>query len=312
MPRVAVIDVGTNSVKLLVGDTTAAGEVSPIWETSEQTRLGGGSYDSQRLQPEAVERTAVCVARLAEAARARGAECVGVIATSAAREAENAKLLLESVRRKARLEVKVISGDQEAEWTYHGVRSEAGLPTGPLLIVDVGGGSTEFVLGEGRSIRFRRSYLLGTVRLLERLTVGDPPRTEDWQHCREETRKVLLGGVLPDLRPWLGDKPRAACTLVGASGTATVLARLERRVDSYDRSRLDGVAVSLDRLRTLREALWALPLESRRQLPGMPADRADVMLTGAAIYEEILAALGVEALRVSLRGLRFGAALDLW
>ena len=153
--RRAVIDIGTNSIKLLVGEVIE-GSVHPIDERSEQTRLGAGFYDTHQLQPVPIARTASAVARFVAQARDAGAESIRIIATSAARDAENAADLLEAVRRAAGLRVEIISGDKEAEWVFRGVTSHPGLPRKRLLILDVGGGSTEFILGKSDHHSFRQ------------------------------------------------------------------------------------------------------------------------------------------------------------
>jgi exopolyphosphatase/guanosine-5'-triphosphate,3'-diphosphate pyrophosphatase len=300
------MDIGTNSIKLLVAEVGPDGVVMPIWETSTQTRLGQGLFGSGRLGAEAIQRTVAAVVRLAESARARGAERLLAVATSAAREAANCGEFLAAVQEAAGLEVRVLTGEEEAEWTFAGVTSESNLRGGRLLVVDVGGGSTEFVLGGVRACDFRCSAGLGTVRLLETLQVSDPPRPDDWERCRGTVEQTLQSSVLAELERALQARPAEPVRWVAAGGTATVLARLERGVDSYDRAPLEGTVLSADALRRWRERLWSLPLAERRNLKGMPADRADVMLTGVGIYERVLERLGLESLRISLRGLRYG------
>ncbi|NBV25519.1 MAG: hypothetical protein EBS05_26865, partial [Proteobacteria bacterium] len=162
--RRAVIDIGTNSVKLLVADV-APDSVEPVWEGSEQTRLGRGFYEDHRLRPEAIADTAKAVAHFVETAREQRAGNVRVIATSAARDAVNADELLQSVRTASGLTVEVISGEQEADWAFQGVLTDETLRTQPVLILDVGGGSTEFILGQAGRALFRDSFKLGSVRL---------------------------------------------------------------------------------------------------------------------------------------------------
>jgi exopolyphosphatase/guanosine-5'-triphosphate,3'-diphosphate pyrophosphatase len=308
--RRAVIDVGTNSVKVLLGDVRPGG-IEPVWETSDQTRLGEGFYASHRLKPEAVARTASSVARLAQEARRRGAARIEVLATSAAREALNGQDLVTAITDASGLITRIISGDQEALWAYHGIATDPALAGHPLLIVDAGGGSTEFVLGSGEDLLFRKSYPLGTVRMLDRCPVSNPPTAAEWQGCRSAIGRVLEQEMLPEIHPHLDRVSPGGWSLVAASGTATVLARIERKTDTYDRALLDGVVVSADRLRSLREHLWTLSLSDRRRIAGLPPERADVILTGLAIYEGVLTLLRSSELRVSLRGIRFGALAAL-
>ena len=200
--RRAVIDVGTNSVKLLVGDV-AEGAIKPVSEASRQTRLGAGFYGARRLQGAAIAATAEAVAAYAREARESGASSVRVVATSAARDAVNAAELIEAVRRGAGLEMEILSGDKEADWVFRGVTLNPKLARAPVLILDVGGGSTEFIVGENAVPQFRSSYSLGTVRLLEQLRPGDPPGLPALLQCRGWVRDFLRTEVVPLLKPAL-------------------------------------------------------------------------------------------------------------
>lgn len=304
--RRAVIDIGTNSVKLLVADVTRDA-VEPVWEGSEQTRLGRGFYDDHRLRPAAIADTAKAVAGFAETAREQGATQVRVIATSAARDAVNANELLDAVRVASGQTVEVISGEQEADWAFQGVLTDDSLLDRPLLILDVGGGSTEFILGDaGRSV-FRDSYNLGTVRLLEAGHLSDPPTPVELSAIRVQLRSFLDREVRPQLAPHLQGIRRDALALVGTGGTTSILARLELQLPGYDRDRIEATQLNAERVRWHVERLWSLPLAERRHLPGLPPKRADVILFGAAIYEAVMEAFGISTLRVSTRGLRFAA-----
>src|SRR3954470_22042102 len=172
--RRAVIDVGTNSVKLLVADV-AGHDVHPVCEDSKQTRLGQGFYETHRLQPEPIAKTARAVMKFAALARELRADSVRVIATSAARDAINPQELVSALEGDSGLKVEIISGDQEAEWAFQGVTTDPELARQPLLLLDVGGGSTEFILGHGEHKHFRESFPLGTVRLMEKFPHADPP-----------------------------------------------------------------------------------------------------------------------------------------
>jgi exopolyphosphatase/guanosine-5'-triphosphate,3'-diphosphate pyrophosphatase len=307
--RCAVIDVGTNSVKLLVAEVQG-GIATPLLETSEQTRLGEGFYKHHRLEQAAIERTAHAVNRFASQAQQRGAASTRVVATSAARDAINRQQLLDAIRVCAGLEVEVISGEQEADWVFAGVRSDPALENKPLLILDVGGGSTEFILGHGAHAQFRGSFPLGTVRLLERIGPADPPSNEDWQRCQACVDDVICGQVQPQLQAQLDHFQRGAVALVGTGGTTSILAAMELKLTVFDRVRIEEVALSEDQVRRDRQQLWGLPLELRRQLVGLPRNRADVILFGVAIFERVMDLFGLGPLRVSTRGLRFAAVLD--
>jgi len=314
LKRRAVIDVGTNSVKLLVADLVD-GEVRPVWEGSAQTRLGSGLYQTRRLQPAAIAQTAAAVASFAGKAREMQAEALRVIATSAARDAVNPGELTAAIHATAGLSVEIISGDREAEWAFRGVTSDAALAKVPLLLLDVGGGSTEFILGREDHLYFRGSFELGTVRLMEAAPRGDPPAPRELAECRGRVRAFLAGQVRPKLDPILTDPAGPFCApqgkaLVGAGGTATILARLVAKLDGYDRARIESTRLSRDCVHRQVERLWGIPLAERRQLEGMVANRADVILTGVVIYEAVMEEFAFSELRVSTRGLRFAAVMQ--
>ncbi len=312
--RRAVIDVGTNSVKLLVADV-AGRDVSPLREASTQTRLGRGFFETHRLQPEPLSRTALAVARFATEARGLKAEQIRVIATSAAREAGNVGELIAAIRSASDLELEIISGEQEADWAFAGVLTDPDLANRPLLLLDVGGGSTEFILGHGTQKHFRQSFRLGTVRLLETLSPGDPPTPAELAEARAWLREFIRQKIEPELQPALRREAGLSAAhqpviLVGTGGTTTILARMEAHLEDFDRARIEATRLSQARLRWHTENLWALPLAQRQDLTGLPRKRADVILAGAVIYEAVLERFQFPELRVSTRGLRFAAVMD--
>jgi exopolyphosphatase/guanosine-5'-triphosphate,3'-diphosphate pyrophosphatase len=307
--RRAVIDVGTNSVKLLVAEVSGR-RVEPLIERSEQTRLGGGFYGTRRLQPAAIANTARVVAGFGEKAREFGAATTRVIATSAARDAVNQDELLDAVRKAAGLDVEIISGEQEADWAFRGVVSDPVFGGQPLLIVDVGGGSTEFILGEGDHQRFRHSFPIGTVRLMEQLPRNDPPSPGEWERCRVTVNTLLDQHVRPAIAPELRAFSPRAVQLVGTGGTTTIMARIELGLVSCDRDRIEAFRLGREHIHRLRERLWNLPLAERRKIAGLPPDRADVILTGVPVYESLMEQFDFSDLRVSTRGLRFAAVMD--
>lgn len=307
--RRAVIDIGTNSIKLLVGDVVND-MVRPVEERSEQTRLGAGFYESHMLQPVPIQRTAAAVARFVAMARDAGARSLRAVATSAARDAKNADELLGAVRRASGLRVEVISGEQEAEWVYRGVTSGPELHGIPLLILDVGGGSTEFILGDHGHHSFRKSFPLGSVRLLETLKPGDPPTFHELTVCREWLGAFMRERVEPEMKNQLRAQASSPLTLVGTGGTTTILARMMNQLNTFNRELIDGTKLSRQRVLEYVLDLWAKPLSVRRTMVGLPANRADVIIMGVAIYEAVMTHFDLPELHVSTRGLRFGAILD--
>lgn len=303
--RRAVIDIGTNSVKVLVADL-AGGRVVPVSEMSRQTRLGAGFYGTRKLLRPAIDLTAEVVAEFRESALKLGAASVRVIATSAARDARNAGELLEAVRKSSGLETEILSGDQEAEWVFRGVTSNPHLAPLPVLILDVGGGSTEFIVGDKGVPKFRSSYSLGTVRLLEELHLADPPGLAALAGCRARLKEFLTEQVVPGLRPAL-QSCGGPVHLVGTGGTATILARTEAQMAGFERDKIEEAQIPLARIQAQLQEQWQMTLARRQQIIGMPPNRGDVILTGMAIYEAIMVQFGLTVLGVSTRGLRFWA-----
>jgi exopolyphosphatase/guanosine-5'-triphosphate,3'-diphosphate pyrophosphatase len=276
--RRAVIDIGTNSVKLLVADVDGL-HVEPVEECAEQTRLGRGFYDTHLLQREPLKATAEAVARFAAQATELGATKTRIFATSAARDAKNPDDLLHAVQAASGLPVEIISGEREAEWAFRGVTTDPQLMHQPLLLLDVGGGSTEFILGQGEHKHFRQSFLHREVAPQLELALA-----------RERTQGQLL--------------------LVGTGGSASVLAGMETGLSKFDRRKIEDTRLPLARVTHWVEQLWNLPLDQRRHIPGLPPPRADVMLTGAATYEAALRELHFSELRITTRGLRFAAVME--
>jgi exopolyphosphatase/guanosine-5'-triphosphate,3'-diphosphate pyrophosphatase len=307
--RRAVIDVGTNSVKLLVADVQGQ-NARPVIEDSVQTRLGKNFYETHRLQPDAIAQTASAVAHFAGIAREKNSSSIRVFATSAARDAVNPDDLVSAIEKASDLKVEIISGEQEAEWAFQGVANGSDFADTPLLLLDVGGGSSEFIVGHGGHKSFARSFSLGTVRLMEKFPHADPPTSEEFSKCHEWLVKFLEKEVRPELEPVLEkEKSAGIVQLAGTGGTATILARMKLKADSFDRERIEATRLSLKQVRRQMENLWSLPLAERREISGLPKSRADVILPGALIYACVMEQFGFTELRVSTRGLRFAAVM---
>ncbi len=306
--RRAVIDVGTNSIKLLVADVRGR-DVTPVHEESRQTRLGKGFYETHQLQPESIARTAEAVWEFGEIARERNADSIRVIATSAARDAINPRDLTNAIERASGLKTEIITGGREAEWAFQGVTSDLELAKQPLLLLDVGGGSTEFILGHGKKKSFAHSFPLGTVRLLEKFPHGDPPTPDEFAHCHEWLKEFLHYKVRPLLEPALQSET-GEIRLVGTGGTTSILARVENKLDRFDRAKIERTVLNFEQVQSRRKSLWKLPLAARKEIIGLPKMRADVILTGVIIYEAVMEEFGFKELRISTRGLRFAALMD--
>lgn len=301
--RRAIIDVGSNSVKLLIADVVD-GVVMPLIHKGEQTRLGQGVFETGQLAPEAIEATARVVAGFAAKAKWHGAASVRVLATSAAREATNGDELVAAISAGG-LELEIIDGQTEAELVLRGVRSLPDLAEGPLAIIDVGGGSTELLVADASALRLQHSLHLGTVRWLEVFPVSDPPSAAE----RAKLAQSLDDFLDEQVTPKLGGLPLPG-TLIGAGGTPVFLARIFFGRDDLAVDEVESLRLSLPEVQSLCDRLWKMSMAKRRALPGLPANRADVILFGAAIYEAVMMRCGFGELRPTLRGVRYGALLD--
>ncbi|WP_224244011.1 Ppx/GppA phosphatase family protein [Hyalangium gracile] len=298
MPRFATIDVGTNSVLLLVADRTPDGQFQAVLERAEITRLGRGVDKSRRLSPEGMEATLATMTAFANEARALGAEGIAVSATSAARDAQNGAEFLAAARERAGVTVEIISGELEAQLSFSSAHMDFGSQAaGPLLVIDIGGGSTEFIYGNSAGrVDFRHSYDVGSVRLTERFVRSDPPSAEERQAIT-----TFLRDTFATLPP-----PPPAAELVGVAGTVTTIYAVQNRVDPYDATRVHGGTLTRAQLEQLVGQLCSMPLAERQKLPGLQPKRADVIPAGSLILLEALRALQLEECRVSDRGLRWG------
>jgi exopolyphosphatase/guanosine-5'-triphosphate,3'-diphosphate pyrophosphatase len=300
--RRGVIDIGTNSVKLLIADLRGD-DILPHLETSRQTRLGQGLYATGKLQAEPIRATVDAVNELLALAKRNDCADTRIIATSAVREASNSGELIAALGQT----VTVLSGDDEARLVFVGVMSCPRLAKSPALVIDTGGGSTEFIVGDADGMRFHTSLPLGSVRLMERHAVSDPPTTGEQETVHNTIGENLSETALPGLREQLTALGQASpLTMIGSGGMAGILAKMELADDEYDREQMESVELPLGRVTAWRERLWSLPLAKRREITGLPKSRADVALFGSLIYEQALRQLGFATLRITTRGIRFG------
>jgi exopolyphosphatase / guanosine-5'-triphosphate,3'-diphosphate pyrophosphatase len=311
--RVAAIDVGTNTVLLLVAERREDG-VAPLVERAEITRLGRGVDATGRLDPAAIQETVRVLSAYAAEARALGASEVACVATSAARDAANGAEFFEATRAAAGLVPQIISGDEEARLVWRSAWRDfgpevggrtVGPPAGPLAVLDVGGGSTELSFGDGPAPRGRRSLQVGAVRLTERHVREDPISPGTLGALRRAAKDALapLAGLdgAADLRRG---------RLVGVAGTVTTLAAVVQALPAYDAERVHGSTLLLAEIDHLVARLAALTVAERAALPGMEPKRADVIVAGGVVVAEAMRLLGFERLTVSDRGVRWGLVYD--
>jgi len=312
--RVAAIDVGTNTVLLLVAES-GGGAPRPLVERAEITRLGRGVDATGRLDPGAIEETAAVLGRYAAEARALGATRIACVATSAARDAANGADFFAAVRAAAGLVPEVIPGDEEARlvwrsaWRDFGARPGGqpdGPPPGPLAVLDVGGGSTELSFGDGPAPAGRKSLQVGAVRLTERHVSEDPVSPATLAELRAATHAALA-----PLRSLPGVAGLASGRLVGVAGTVTTLAAVAQALPAYDAEKVHGSTLRLAEIDALVARLAALPVAARAALPGMEPKRADVIVAGGVVVAEATRLLGFDRLTVSDRGVRWGLVYEL-
>jgi exopolyphosphatase / guanosine-5'-triphosphate,3'-diphosphate pyrophosphatase len=284
--RVAAVDQGTNTTRLLVADV-GGGELEEVGKRVEITRLGEGVDSRRRLLPLPITRVRNVLTEYRREAERLGAERILLIATSAVRDAENGEAFLGEIEWSYGFATRLLSGDEEAELTFRGAADNAG---GTTLVVDPGGGSTEFVVGEAGAVTSRTSVDVGSVRLTERFS-------EDVEATAEYVRSVL---------PSLPAVERA----IGVAGTVTTLAALDLGLHEPEGVGTHGHRLTLEAVRSQRERLAAMSLEERRRLPGLHPERAPVIVAGAVLVEQILEGLDLDALEVSERDILHGAALE--
>lgn len=300
MPRFATIDVGTNSVLLLVAERGPTGHFSAVEERAEITRLGRGVDHTRRLAPEAIAATLEVVETFARSARELAAEEIVITATSAARDAVNGADFLAEAKRRTGLSIEIISGEEEARLSFASAFADFGGER-PLAVVDIGGGSTEVILGDLHGhIIFRRSFDIGSVRLTERHVKGDPPSPAELEAVARAVGHEL--GALP--------RPPAGARLIGIAGTVTTLLSVARRMEPYDASLVQGATLTRAEVTRVIEELSRVPLAARRTLPGLQPKRADVIIAGGLVLGGVLDALGLGEVTVSDRGLRWGLLAD--
>jgi exopolyphosphatase/guanosine-5'-triphosphate,3'-diphosphate pyrophosphatase len=298
MARFGCIDIGTNSVLLLVAERAGDGMFQAVTERMEITRLGRGVDRTRRLSPEGMEATLSALEAFAREARALGTAAIAVSATSAARDAENGTAFLAEARARAGVEVEILPGDVEAQLSFEAVSRDPSLcaPGESVIVLDIGGGSTELVYGAGRDVTFRHSFNVGAVRMTERFVRGDPPTAAELATLRSFLDETFA--PLP--------APAPGQRLVGVAGTVTTLYCVQHAISPYDGPRVHGGALPSVDLDALLARLASLPVAGRAALPGLDPRRADVVVAGACILEAVVRTLGVSSLTVSDRGLRWG------
>ena len=304
MMRLAGVDIGTLTCRLLIADVPSDGRLIDVRSERRILRLGEGVDQTKHLSVAAMDRVVQCLSEWQALIDASHADATVAVATSAVRDAVNREEFLDRVKREAGFEVELISGEEEARRAMLGIRS--GLPHGvtDVLALDIGGGSTEFILDSPGQKPNVRSIDVGVVRLCERLLHHDPPTDEEVSQAREwivkETKAAVAG---------MGNYQTA--TFVGTAGTVTSLAAMAQKLPTYEPARIHNYKLQLSTIQELEQMLLSRKKTDRAGLPGLEKGREEVIAAGAIIIRTIMETLGMTSVLVSDLGLREGVLIDL-
>ncbi len=303
--RRAVVDIGTNSTRLFLAEVDD-GRVSDVLERrTVVTRLGAGVDADGRLGREAMERVYAMLDEYRELIdRHGGADAVAVM-TSAVRDAANGPEFADAVGSRWGFEPHILTGDEEAGLTFLGATSERdpGDRT-PTVVIDIGGGSTEFVIGTGHEVAFHVSNQVGVVRQTERHLHSDPPAADEREALARDVRAVFAAGVPEERR-------RSVAWAIGVAGTATSMASIAQHLEPYDPDKVEGYVVSDAECRRILDRLAGLTLDERREVRGLHPDRAATIVAGVIILLETLSLFGLSEFEVSEHDILRGAAIGL-
>jgi exopolyphosphatase / guanosine-5'-triphosphate,3'-diphosphate pyrophosphatase len=308
--RVAVADIGTNSTRLLIADVNPdGGAIEPILRRSAVTRLGSGVDSNGALAPEAVARVFDTLSDYRAAIDAHHCEANLAVLTSAVRDASNGADFAARVREDYGLDARVLSGEEEAQLTFLGAMSSRPLDDDeaaaePTVVVDIGGGSTEFIVGRGRTAGFHTSLAAGVVRMSERHIHSDPPAPEELQNLAMDVRRTLLEGLPAEERSLVKHG-------IAVAGTATSAAAMAQELDPYDPDRVHGYVLLLATVELLLARLADMTEEQRRHVVGLVPDRAPTIVAGMILLEEAMRAFDLDEVEVSEHDILYGGALRL-
>jgi exopolyphosphatase/guanosine-5'-triphosphate,3'-diphosphate pyrophosphatase len=301
----AFIDIGTNSLRLLLVRINPNHSYTILSDQKEIVRLGEGEFIDQFLRPEAMQRASLVAKRFTNMARSYGADEIVAVATAATREAENREEFLRRLHREAQLDVKIVSGREEARLIYLGVASGVHLGDKKALFIDIGGGSTEIILGGQEQYTQLDSLKLGAIRLNSLFFLPNetgPVSAERYALLQQYVRNLAVRTV-QNIQNERFD------LAFGSSGTIENLADISVQKFLKRQRQRDDV-LTREQLRQVVEMLCALPLDERRRVPGINPVRADIIICGAAIIETLMAEFGIEELAISERGLRDGLLIE--
>ena len=301
--RVAVVDIGTNSTRLLVVDVEDGRVVAEHARRSEVTRLGEGVDATGRLGEVPMERVFGVLETYRRTIDELAADATTGVLTSAVRDAANGAEFTDAVRERFGIDAAAISGDREAELTFAGATSDRDpADDTALVVIDIGGGSTELVAGRGREMAFHVSTQAGVVRQTERFITSDPPPLDEQRALGDQVAEIIAEAVPAEVR---SDVQGA----IAVAGTATSVGAIDQDLEPYDPDRVHGHVVSAARLEELRRRLAGMPLADRREVAGLHPDRAPTIVAGVIILQRALEAFGLGRFEVSEHDILRGAAL---
>jgi exopolyphosphatase/guanosine-5'-triphosphate,3'-diphosphate pyrophosphatase len=304
MARLAALDVGTNSTRLLVAEVEGGAVVAEHVREMVITRLGKGVDRTGRFDPAALDRTLEVLAGYAETCRRLGVERRRLVATSATRDAADRQVFLDGVRDLLGVDAEVLTGQVEAAAAYRGATAGPA-DDRPTLVVDIGGGSTELILGDGATARASVSLDIGCVRLFERHLHGDPPHPAEVAALRADVAGHLLAGVAEVL------DPAAAERVVGVAGTVTTVTAIALGLDAYDPRRIHHQTVDAAEIGAVAEKLAAMTVAERAAMPVMAKGREDVIAAGALLLDELVRSFRLRAVTASETDILDGVLLGL-
>ena len=302
--RLAGIDIGTLTCRLLIADISPQALLKELQSERRILRLGEGVDQTKRLGAAAIDRVIECLREWRTIIDGYQVDAATVVATSAVRDAANRDEFLRRVKQEAGFEVEVITGDEEARRTLLGIRS--GLPVGvtDILALDIGGGSTEFILDRPGQAPIVRSIDIGVVRLCERVLKHDPPTAEEIGQAREWVRRETQAAVAEMAN-------YETATFVGTAGTITALAAMAQKLPAYEPARIHNYRLSIAKVHELEQNLLSRKKADRIGLPGLEKNREEVIAAGAIIIRTIMETLGMSQVLVSDLGLREGVLIGL-
>ena len=298
--RFAFIDIGTNTILCLIAELKNDGSFDVLDDLAEITRLGQGVHQTGRISPEGEERSLKVLQRYLERCKRLNVEEIIAVGTSALRDARNSAEVRARFKEQLGLDVRVISGDEEAAYSFLAVQKGLPLNRRELLVVNVGGGSTEFIRGNAAGVVEAISINVGSVRLTEQFLHSDPVQTEECEKMVVAIEKELAR--LPD--QWLKDS--SILTLVGIAGTFTTLSAVEKKLVCYTHGEVHGSRLTLSEVRRQVALFQGKTIAERKAIPGLEPKRADVILAGACLIERIMTLFHSERVIVSDQGVRYG------